>query len=140
MSLDVFKGSKWREEVDVRDFIQENFTPYLGEPSFLKGATPRTKKLWDQCSKLLWEELEKGGVLDVDVDTVADINAYEAGYIDKDAELIVGLQTDAPLKRTLNVYGGIRMARQAAEAYGYKVNPEIEEIFTRYRKHIMTGF
>ncbi len=134
MSLDVFKGSKWREEVDVRDFIQENFTPYLGEPSFLKGATPRTKKLWDQCSKLLWEELEKGGVLDVDVDTVADINAYEAGYIDKDAELIVGLQTDAPLKRTLNVYGGIRMARQAAEAYGYKVNPEIEEIFTRYRK------
>jgi len=135
MSLDVFKGTKWREEIDVRDFIQENFIPYLAEPTFLAGPTPRTRKLWEKCSELLWQEVEKGGVLDVDVDTVADINAYEAGYIDKDAEIIVGLQTDAPLKRTLNVYGGIRMARQAAEAYGYKVNPRIEEIFTKYRKN-----
>jgi len=134
MDLKSFEGRKWREEIDVRDFIQENYSPYTGGASFLAGPTSRTKELWDKCSKLLWKELENGGVLDVDVDTVADINAYDAGYIDKDEELIVGLQTDAPLKRTLNTYGGIRMAKTAAEAYGYDINPEIEEIFTKYRK------
>jgi len=134
MDLKSFEGRKWREEIDVRDFIQQNYTPYTEGASFLAGPTSRTKKLWDKCSKLLWKELENGGVLDVDVDTVADINAYGAGYIDKDEELIVGLQTDAPLKRTLNTYGGIRMAKTAAEAYGYDINPEIEEIFTKYRK------
>lgn len=130
----VFKGRKWREDIDVRDFIQENYSPYTGGASFLEGPTKRTEELWKKCTELLWKEHEKGGVLDVDVDTVSDINAYDAGYIDKDREIIVGLQTDAPLKRTLNVYGGIRMAQQAAEAYGFKVNPEISEIFTKYRK------
>lgn len=134
MSLEKFKGRKWREEIDVRDFVQENYSLYTGGSSFLLGPTLRTKKMWKECSELLWKELENNGVLDVDVDTVADINAYDAGYIDKDEELIVGLQTDAPLKRTLNTYGGIRMAQQAAEAYGYQVKPEIEEIFTKYRK------
>ncbi len=129
-----FKDGKWNKEIDVRDFVQKNYTPYKGDESFLAEATARTKKLWNKCSKLIWKELENDGVLDVDVDTVADINAYDAGYIDKDLEKIVGLQTDAPLKRTLNVYGGIRMAQQAAEAYGYKVNEEIEEVFTKYRK------
>lgn len=134
MYLKSFEGRKWREEIDVRDFVQENYTPYPGDSSFLRGATQRTEELWEKCSDLLWKELENGGVLDIDVDIVADINAYDAGYIDKDKEIIMGLQTDAPLKRTLNTYGGIRMAKQAAKAYGYNVNPEIEEIFTKYRK------
>ncbi|MFW6022940.1 MAG: formate C-acetyltransferase [Halanaerobiaceae bacterium] len=134
MYLKSFEGRKWREEIDVRDFVQENYTAYTEDSSFLSGPTERTKKLWEKCSKLLWKELKNDGVLDVDVDTVADINAYNAGYIDKDKEIIVGLQTDQPLKRTLNTYGGIRMAKQAAESYGYKVNPQIEEIFTKYRK------
>ena len=129
-----FKGRKWREEIDVRDFVQENFSPYTGGVSFLEGPTKRTEGIWEKCSELLWQEHENGGVLDVDVDTVSDINAYKAGYIDRDKEIVLGLQTDAPLKRTLNVYGGIRMAQQAAEAYGYKVNPEISEVFTKYRK------
>ncbi len=134
MDLKSFEGRKWRDEIDVRDFIQENYTPYIEGASFLAGPTSRTKELWEKCSKLLWKELKNGGVLDVDVDTVADINAYDAGYIDKNKEIILGLQTDAPLKRTLNTYGGIRMAKAAAEAYGYDINPKIEEIFTKYRK------
>lgn len=134
MYLKSFKGRKWREEIDVRDFIQENYIPYTGEASFLSKPTQRTKELWKKCLELLRKELKNGGVLDVDVDTVADINAYDAGYIDKEKEIIIGLQTDVPLKRTLNTYGGIRMAQQAAKAYGYQVNPEIEEIFTKYRK------
>ncbi|MFW6016773.1 MAG: pyruvate formate lyase family protein, partial [bacterium] len=134
MNLKFSGTEKWQEEIDVRDFVQQNYEPFEGEPDFLSGPTERTRKMWEKCSKLLWKELENGGVLDVDVDTVADINAYDAGYIDEDKELIVGLQTDAPLKRTLNTYGGIRMARQAAEAYGYKVNEDIEKIFTEYRK------
>ncbi|MFP4016860.1 MAG: formate C-acetyltransferase [Halanaerobiales bacterium] len=134
MKEQLFKGRKWQEEIDVRDFVQENYKPYYEDASFLAEATSRTKKMWKKCSDLIWKELENGGVLDVDVDTIADINAYDAGYIDKDNELIVGLQTDQPLKRTLNTYGGIRMARHAAEAYGYEIDPDIEEIFTKYRK------
>ena len=133
MKLD-FAGDKWKEEIDVRDFIINNYQVYLGDDSFLAGPTERTEKLWEQCKELLWEEIENDGVLDVDVDTVADINAYDAGYIDQDLEEIVGLQTDEPLKRTLNTYGGIRMARKAAQAYGYEVNEDIDEIFTKYRK------
>ncbi|ACL71062.1 formate C-acetyltransferase [Halothermothrix orenii] len=129
-----FKAGRWQKEIDVRDFIQQNYTPYTGDSSFLEGPTDRTRQLWEECQKLLWQEIEEGGVLDIDVDTVSDINAYEAGYINRDLEKIVGLQTDKPLKRTLNVYGGIRMARQAAEAYGYKVNEQIEKVFNNYRK------
>ncbi|TDX51809.1 formate C-acetyltransferase [Orenia marismortui] len=129
-----FKSGKWQDEVDVRDFVQRNYLPYEGDDSFLAGPTERTTKVWEKCSELIWKEIENDGVLDVDANTVADINAYDAGYIDEDLEKIVGLQTDAPLKRTLNVYGGIRMANQAAEAYGYEVSDKIKEIFTTYRK------
>mgnify|MGYP006281146071 FL=1 len=129
-----FAGVNWKEEIDVRNFVMTNYQQYTGDESFLAGPTTRTEKLWEQCKDLLWEEIENDGVLDVDVDTVADINAYDPGYIDQDSEEIVGLQTDEPLKRTLNTYGGIRMARKAAEAYGYEVNEEIDEIFTKYRK------
>ncbi|GAB6099626.1 formate C-acetyltransferase [Halanaerocella petrolearia] len=129
-----FKSGKWEREIDVRDFVQQNYEPYTGDDSFLAGPTDRTEKLWEECSELLWKEIENDGVLDVDAETVSDINAYDPGYIDKDLEKIVGLQSDEPLKRTLNTYGGIRMARQAAEAYGYEVDEEIDEIFTKYRK------
>jgi formate C-acetyltransferase len=129
-----FDGKKWREEIDVRNFVINNYQVYLGDGSFLAGPTTRTEELWEDCQELLWAEIENDGVLDVDVDTVADINAYDPGYIDQDSEKIVGLQTDEPLKRTLNTYGGIRMARKAAEAYGYEVNEEIDEIFSNYRK------
>ena len=128
------KGQRWEEEIDVRDFVQQNYTPYTGGADFLAGPTRRTEDLWRQSSELLKKERENDGVLAIDTKTVADINAYDAGYIDKEQEIIVGLQTDQPLKRTLNTYGGIRMARQAAEAYGEKVDPEIDEIFTKYRK------
>lgn len=129
-----FGGEKWREEIDVRDFVVNNYELYRGDEAFLAGPTARTEKIWEQCRELLWKEVENDGVLDVDVDRVADINAYEPGYIDQELEKIVGLQTDEPLKRTLNTYGGIRMARKAAEAYGYEVNEEIDEIFSKYRK------
>ncbi|AGB42467.1 formate acetyltransferase 1 [Halobacteroides halobius DSM 5150] len=134
MAKQKFKSGKWEEEIEVRDFVQQNYTPYRGDDSFLAGPTNRTEKLWNECSELLWEEIENDGVLDVDTETVSDIDAYDAGYIDKSLEKVVGLQSDEPLKRTLNTYGGIRMARQAAEAYGYEVDEEIDEIFTKYRK------
>jgi len=136
MEFDTFKlsGQRWKEEIDVRDFVQQNYTPYKGGPQFLEGPTERTENLWKESSKLLKKERENDGVLAIDTETVADIDAYEAGYIDKEEEIIFGLQTDEPLKRTLNTYGGIRMARQAAEAYGEEVDPKIDEIFTKYRK------
>lgn len=136
MEFDTFKlsGQRWKEEIDVRDFVQQNYTPYEGGPNFLEGPTERTEKIWKDSSKLLKKERENDGVLAIDTETVADINAYDAGYIDKEEEIIFGLQTDEPLKRTLNTYGGIRMARQAAEAYGEEVDPKIDEIFTKYRK------
>lgn len=129
-----FNAGNWTEDVDVRDFIQKNYTPYEGDSSFLAGASAKTTKVWDEMHALLMEEAKKGGVLDVDVDTVSGINNFKPGYLDKDNEVIVGYQADAPLKRIVNPYGGIRMATQAAEAYGYKVNPEIVDIFTKYRK------
>ena len=129
-----FKSGNWQKEIDVRDFIQTNYTPYEGDGSFLKGATENTTKLWNEVSELFKKERENGGVLDVDTKTPSRIDAYAPGYIDKAIEKIVGVQTDAPLKRAVMAEGGIRMAENAAKAYGYEVDPKISEIFTKYRK------
>lgn len=128
-----FKEGKWTSEINVRDFIQLNYKPYQDDEQFLVGTTPRTKTVWDKCSDLLKEELKKH-VLDIDTDHMSGINAYEAGYIDKDNEVIVGLQTDAPLKRIVNPYGGIRMVYQELEAYGYQLNPTVDKYFNEFRK------
>ena len=128
-----FKDGKWTTEINVRDFIQLNYRPYQDDEQFLVGTTPRTKTVWDKCSDLLKEELKKH-VLDIDTDHMSGINAYEAGYIDKDNEVIVGLQTDAPLKRIVNPYGGIRMVYQELEAYGYQLNPTVDKYFNEFRK------
>lgn len=128
-----FKEGSWTEEIDIRDFIQKNYTPYEGGPDFLEGITKKTEDVWEKSKELLKVELEKG-VVDIDTDTISGIAAYKPGYIDKENEVIVGFQTDAPLKRIVNPFGGIRMAVQAAEAYGYKVNENIVDIFTKYRK------
>jgi formate C-acetyltransferase len=129
-----FKGGRWEKEIDVRDFIQNNYTPYEGNDSFLVDATDRTKKLWNQVLKLYEQERENGGVLDADTKTPSAINAYEAGYIDKDLEQIVGLQTDAPLKRAIMPNGGIRIVEKSAESYGLKVDPETDYIYHNLRK------
>ena len=130
-----FTAGKWsNEQIDVREFIQLNYTPYEGDESFLAEPTEATKKLWDNVLDLFKQEREKGGVLDMDTDVVSTITSHGAGYIDKDLETIVGLQTDKPLKRSLQPFGGIRMAETACESYGYKVNPELSEIFRKYRK------
>ena len=130
---DKFKGETWKKEINVSDFIQSNYKFYEDDESFLVGVTDKTKKVWSKCSDLLKEELKKG-VLDIDVDHVSGINAFDAGYIDKENEVIVGLQTDAPLKRMVNPYGGIRMVYSSLDAYGYKLNPEIDKHFNTYRK------
>ena len=124
-----FKGTIWKNEINVRDFIQQNYTPYLGDHSFLQGATERTSKLMDKLNALFKLERAKGGVLDVDTSTVSSLNAYAPGYLDKEKELIVGLQTDSPLKRGVNPFGGMRMVKQACEAYGYKLDKKVEEEF-----------
>lgn len=129
-----FKEGQWVKSVDVRNFIQLNYTPYTGDDSFLAGATEATKKLWEEVSELFKKERENGGVLDVDTETISGINEYKAGYIDEAFEKIVGVQTDAPLKRAVMPYGGIRMAENAAKAYGYEVSHKISEIFSKYRK------
>ena len=129
-----FKTGSWTKNVDVRNFIQTNYTPYEGDDSFLAGATEATTKLWAEVSELFKKERENGGVLDVDTETVSGINEYNPGYIDQAFEKIVGVQTDAPLKRAVMPYGGIRMAESAAKAYGYEVSPKISEIFSKYRK------
>ena len=129
-----FKGGRWEKKIDVRDFIQNNYTPYEGDDSFLVGATDRTKKLWNEVLKLYEQERENGGVLDADTKTPSAINAYEAGYIDKDLEQIVGLQTDAPLKRAIMPNGGIRIVEKSAESYGLKVDPETDYIYHNLRK------
>ncbi len=128
-----FKKGTWNEKINVEEFIQLNYSGYDGDESFLVGTTDKTKKVWSKCEDLLKEELKKH-VLDIDVDHVSGINNYEAGYIDKDNEVIVGLQTDAPLKRIVNPYGGIRMVYQELDAYGYKLNSEIDKYFNAYRK------
>ena len=128
------KAGEWTKEIDVRSFIQENYTPYEEDSSFLAGATDKTKKLWDEVLELYKKERENGGVLDADCKTPSSINAYEAGYIDKDLEEIVGLQTDAPLKRAIMPNGGIRIVEKSAESYGYTVDPETEYIYHNLRK------
>ena len=129
-----FVGGKWQSEINVRDFIQRNYTPYDGDSSFLAGPTEATTKLWQECCDLFKKERENGGVLDMDTKIVSTITSHGAGYIDKDLEKIVGLQTDKPLKRSLQPFGGIRMAETSCKSYGYEVDPEITEIFTKYRK------
>lgn len=132
-----FKGVKWTDDVDVRDFIQNNYTPYDGDESFLAGPTEATNKLWGKVQELQKEERAKGGVLDCETEVVSSLTAYGPGYIDesmKDLEQVVGLQTDKPLKRAFMPYGGIKMAEEAAETYGYKVNPKFHKIFTEYHK------
>ena len=129
-----FIPGKWTEEVNVRDFIQRNYTPYEGDESFLAGPTEATVKLWDEVLDLLKQERANGGVLDADTDIIGTITSHGPGYIDKDLEKIVGLQTDKPLKRALQPFGGIKMSVQACEMYGYKVTDRVKEIFTKYRK------
>ena len=129
-----FKTGSWTKSIDVRNFIHTNYTPYEGDDSFLAGATEDTNKLWAEVSELFKKERENGGVLDVDTETISGINEYKPGYIDQAFEKIVGVQTDAPLKRAVMPYGGIRMAENAAKAYGYEVSPRISEIFSKYRK------
>ena len=134
---DGFEGRLWKEEINVRQFIQDNYTPYDGDESFLADPTDATNKLWDALQKLQKEERAKGGVLDMETEVVTGITAYGPGYIDeslKDLEQIVGLQTDKPLKRAFMPYGGIKMAVQAAETYGYNVSDKLKEIFTKYHK------
>ena len=134
---DGFEGRLWKEEINVRQFIQDNYTPYDGDESFLADPTDATNKLWDALQKLQKEERAKGGVLDMETEVVPGITAYGPGYIDeslKDLEQIVGLQTDKPLKRAFMPYGGIKMAVQAAETYGYNVSDKLKEIFTKYHK------
>ena len=153
-----FKPGKWQDTIDVRDFIQTNYTPYEGDASFLAGPTARTQKVNAEYERLHKEEYEKGGVLDVDVNHVSSLLNHKPGYLDKENELIVGLQTDAPLKRSVNPFGGMRMCHQAAEAYGYKISDHVvqqmkyrtthnEGVFRAYTKemralrssHVLTG-
>jgi formate C-acetyltransferase len=128
-----FKTGDWEREINVRDFIQKNYTPYEGDDSFLVGPTEKTKKLWDEVLALYKEEREKG-VLDISTDVASTITSHAPGYIDKDLEQIVGLQTDAPLKRAIMPEGGIRIVEKSCEAYGYKVSEKIEDIYHNYRK------
>ncbi len=130
-----FKKGDWKDEINVRDFIQHNYTPYEGDSSFLTEPTEKTKKLWNEVLELYKKEHDsKGGVLDIDTKTPSTITAHEAGYIDKDLEDIVGLQTDAPLKRSIMPFGGIRIVEKACAAYDKKVDDKVEEIFHNYRK------
>ena len=128
-----FKEGKWMHEINVSDFIKSNYTKYDGDESFLKGTTKKTDSVWGKCSELLKEELKKH-VLDIDTLHMSGINAFEPGYINEDDDVIVGLQTDAPLKRMVNPYGGIRMVYQELEAYGYKLDPTVDKYFNEFRK------
>ena len=128
-----FKDGDWKREINVRNFIQKNYTPYEGDDSFLANATERTEKLWDKVLKL-YEKERKKGVLDVSCDIPSTIVSHEPGYIDKKNELIVGLQTDAPLKRAIMPEGGIRIVEKSCEAYGYEVSDKIKEIYHKYRR------
>lgn len=129
-----FKGGAWEKEINVRDFIQKNYTPYDGDDSFLEGATEDTKALWEQVLELSKEERERGGVLDMDTKVISTITSHGPGYLDKEKEKIVGFQTEKPFKRSLQPYGGIRMAVKACQDNGYEVDPEVVEYFTTHRK------
>ncbi len=128
-----FKGDLWKEEIDVREFIQKNYSLYEGDDSFLVGKSEKTSKVWEKAHALILEEIKKG-IIDVEVNEVSGINNYAPGYIDRENEVIVGLQTDAPLKRIVNPFGGFRMVEQSLEAYGFKLNSDIEKYFPKYRK------
>ena len=134
-----FSEGAWRTEVNVRDFIVQNYTPYVGDDSFLAGATARTKAMWEAVAELIKKEQANGGVLDVSANLPSTIVAHDAGYIDRDREVIVGLQTDAPLKRAIMPNGGLRMVESGLEAYGFKADPLVSEIWTKYRKHHNAG-
>ena len=130
-----FEKGEWKRQINVRDFIQKNYTPYVGDSSFLAGTTEKTKKLWNEVLELYKKEHDaKGGVLDIDAKTVSTVSAHDAGYIDKDLEEIVGLQTDAPLKRAIMPFGGIRIVEKSCEAYDREVDPETDRIFHTVRK------
>ena len=129
-----FEAGTWTREINVRSFIRHNFTPYDGNEEFLAGPTQNTLDLWEQVSKLTLEEREHGGVLDMDTEIISTITSHGPGYLNKDKEQIVGLQTDKPFKRALMPYGGIRMAEKACSDNGYKVDPKISEFFTIHRK------
>lgn len=129
-----FNKGNWTKEIDVRDFIQKNYTPYDGDAAFLAGPTKATQTLWEQVMELTKQEQEKGGVLDMDTKIISTITSHGPGYLDKDLETIVGFQTDKPFKRSLQPYGGIRMAMKACEDNGYHVDPEVVEFFTKHRK------
>ena len=128
-----FKDGLWTEEINVSDFIKKNYHAYDGDEFFLEGTTKKTDKVWSTCSDLLKEELKKK-VLDIDVDHMSGINAFEPGYICSEDDVIVGLQTDKPLKRIVNPYGGMRMVQEELDAYGYKLNPEVEKYLKEFRK------
>lgn len=129
-----FTEGKWQKEIDVRDFILQNYSSYTGNDEFLEGPTKNTKKLWDQVMELTTKERENGGVLDMDTQVVSTITSHAPGYLNKEIEQVVGFQTDQPFKRSLQPFGGIRMAMDAAKSYGFEVDIEIEKIFTEYRK------
>ena len=129
-----FKGEQWKNEVNVREFIQDNYTEYIGDDSFLEGPTEDTLELWDMVMDLNKKESEAGGVLDMDTDVISNIISHKAGYLDQAKEKIVGFQTDKPFKRSLQPFGGIRVSETALEAYGYKVSDRVHDIFTKYRK------
>ena len=140
MSIDVnckawqgFRTGEWRHLVNVRNFIQKNYTPYTGDAGFLAGISTKTAAVWKKAQALILEEVKKG-IIDVETHTVSGIDNFAPGYIDKENEVIVGLQTDAPLKRIVNPFGGIRNAASALEQYGYRLDPEIERHFRLYRK------
>lgn len=129
-----FKGKKWQSEVNVRDFIQENYKVYEGDDTFLAGPTNETEELWEQVLELSKQERDAGGVLDMDTKVVSTITSHDAGYLDKAKEKIVGVQTEKPFKRSLQPFGGIRVSESALESYGYKIDPEVSHIFSKYRK------
>ena len=137
---DAWKGfvtGLWQSEINVRDFIQRNYTAYEGDKSFLAGPTEATNKLWGELQKLQAEERKKGGVLDMDTEIVSGLNSHKPGYINeslKDLEKVVGLQTDKPLKRAFMPFGGIKMAEESCQQYGYKPSAELHKIFTEYHK------
>ena len=129
-----FKEGTWMNSVDVRQFIQKNYTPYTGDESFLSKPTEKTLKVWNIVLELYKKEKENGGVLDIDAKTISTITSHQPGYLQKDLEEIVGLQTDAPLKRAIMPFGGIRIVEKSCEAYGRKVDPQVDEIFHKIRK------
>ncbi|MBI4977595.1 MAG: formate C-acetyltransferase [Spirochaetes bacterium] len=133
-SIKTFRRGRWDKTIDVKEFIQRNINPYDGDDSFLVPPTERTKTLWKYCSELIAQEVAKGGVLDVDTETISSVTSHKPGYIDKDNEIIVGLQTDAPLRRSIKPFGGIRMVEHALEDYGYSLSPQVKAVFEKYRK------